>query len=103
LEKPYVSFANHSALLFFLTLESAASAQQDNSTSQHRANNVYLDVVVAPKSGNLLPVFAARFHSPRQQVPQTITSFQALGGGEVPAEVIVLIDAVNAKPETIAL
>jgi len=35
------------------------------------------------------------------KAPQTITSFQALGGGEAPTEVIVVIDAVNAKPETI--
>jgi hypothetical protein len=44
-------------VLLSLVYRPAASAQQDNSTSQHRANSIYLDVVVAPKSGSLLPVF----------------------------------------------
>jgi VWFA-related protein len=81
----------------------AASAQQDNSASQDHANNIYLDVVVAPKSGEPVAGLSQRdFTLLDNKVPQTITSFQALGGGEAPAEVIVLIDAVNAKPETIA-
>jgi VWFA-related protein len=81
----------------------ATSAPQDNSAGQHHANNIYLDVVVTQKSGSPVTGLSQRdFTILDNKVPQTVTSFQAMGGGEAPAEVIVLIDAVNAEPETIA-
>jgi VWFA-related protein len=90
-------------LLVALPYDSATSAQQDSSASQHHSNNIYLDVVVTQKSGSPVTGLSQReFSVLDNKVPQAITSFQALGDGEAPAEVIVLIDAVNAKPETIA-
>jgi VWFA-related protein len=90
-------------LLVALLYNPATSAQQDNSANQQRPNNIYLDVVVTPKSGSPVTGLSQRdFTLLDNKAPQTITSFQALGGGEGPAEVIVLIDAVNAKPEAIA-
>src|SRR3984893_5930605 len=90
-------------LLVALLYNPATSAQQDNSANQQRPNNIYLDVVVTAKSGSPVTGLSQRdFTLLDNKAPQTITSFQALGGGEAPAEVIVLIDAVNAKPETIA-
>ena len=90
-------------LLVALLYNPATSAQQDNSANQQRPNNIYLDVVVTQKSGSPVTGLSQRdFTLLDNKAPQTITSFQALGGGEAPAEVIVLIDAVNAKPEAIA-
>jgi VWFA-related protein len=90
-------------LLVALLYNRATSAQQKNAASQQHANNIYLDVVVTPKSGSPVTGLSQRdFTLLDNKVPQTITSFQALGRGEAPAEVIVLLDAVNAKTETIA-
>jgi VWFA-related protein len=90
-------------LLVALLYNPATSAQQDNSASQHHSNNIDLDVVVTSKSGPPVTGLSQRdFTLLDNKVPQTITSFRALRGGEAPAEVVVLIDAVNAKPETIA-
>ena len=97
--------ANRVGLLFLVTLlyNPVTSAQQDKSASQHHPSNIYLDVVVTQKSGSPVTGLSQRdFTVLDNKAPQTITSFQALGGGEAPAEVIVVIDAVNAKPETIA-
>lgn len=90
-------------LLLAVLYNPATPAQQDNSASQHHANNISLDVVVTPKSGSPVSGLSQRdFTLLDNNVPQTITSFQALSSGEAPAEIIVLIDAVNAKPETVA-
>jgi VWFA-related protein len=90
-------------LLVALLYNRATSAQQDSAASEHHANNIYLDVVVTPKSGSPVTGLSLRdFTLLDNKVPQTITSFRALGGADAPAEVIVLLDAVNAKPETIA-
>src|SRR5580704_11827861 len=90
-------------LLVALLYDPATSAQQSNSASQHHPNDIYLDVVVTPKSGSPVTGLSQQdFTLLDNKAPQTITSFQALGGGEAPAEVMVVIDAVNAVPETIA-
>jgi VWFA-related protein len=97
--------ANRVGFLFLVTLlyNPVTSAQQDNTASQHHPNNIYLDVVVTQKSGSPVAGLSQRdFTVLDNKAPQTITSFEALGGGEAPAEVIVVIDAVNTKPETIA-
>jgi VWFA-related protein len=66
-------------------------------------NNIYLNVVVTQKSGSPATGLSQRdFTVLDNNVPKTSTSFKSLDGSEAPAEVIVLIDAVNAKPETIA-
>jgi hypothetical protein len=90
-------------LLVALFQNPATWAQQENSAGQHRPKDINLDVVVTKKSGSTVTGLSQRdFTVLDNKAPQTITSFQALGGGEAPAEVIVVIDAVNAKPETIA-
>jgi VWFA-related protein len=90
-------------LLVALLQNPAARAQQDNSASQHPRNSVDLDVVVAEKSGSLVTGLSQQdFTLLDNKIPQTITSFRELGGGEAPAEVMVVIDGVNAKPQTIA-
>ena len=92
-----------SVLLLALLYSPTTPAQQANSSSQHPANHISLDVVVTPKSG--LPVSGLSqqdFTVLDNNVPQTIKSFQAINGGEAPAEIIVVIDAVNAKTETVA-
>jgi hypothetical protein len=89
--------------LVALLYDPATWAQQDNSAGQHHPNNIYLNVVVTQKSGSPATRLSQRdFTVLDNNVPKTITSFKALDGSEAPAEVIVLFDAVNAKPETIA-
>ncbi len=90
-------------LLVALFQNPATSAQQENSAGPHYPNNIYLDVVVTQKSGSPVTGLSQQdFTVLDNKAPQTITSFQAPGGGEAPTEVIVVIDAVNAKPETIS-
>ena len=98
----FVSYRFGLLVLVALFQNPATWAHQENSAGQH-PNNIYLDVVVTPKSGP--PVTGLSQHDFTlldNKVPRTITSFQELGGGETPAEVLVIIDAINAKPETIA-
>jgi VWFA-related protein len=62
----------------------------------------YLYVVVTPKSGP--PVAGLQqqdFTLLDNKAPQTIASFQALAGSSAPAEVIVVVDAVNMPYEKI--
>ena len=79
------------------------SAQQAQSASQQPTNNIYLDVVVASKSGSPVADLAQQdFTLLDNGVPRSMTSFRALGRGAAPVEVIIIVDAVNAKPETVA-
>jgi VWFA-related protein len=78
----------------------AASEQQP--LAQNGNNKICLDVVVTPKSGP--PVAGLQqqdFTLLDNKAPQTITSFQALQGSTAPAEVIVVVDAVNMPYEKI--
>jgi VWFA-related protein len=64
---------------------------------------IYLDVVVAPKSGS--PVAGLQqqdFKVLDNKAPQPITSFQAFDGGKTPVEVVLVIDAVNTSYQNIA-
>jgi VWFA-related protein len=93
------------ALLLVVALywNPTTSAQQAQSASQQPVNSIYLDVVVASKTGSPVAGLAQQdFTVLDNGVPQLITSFRALGRDEAPAEVIILVDAVNAKPETVA-
>ena len=93
------------AFLLVVTLycNPITSAQQAQSASQQPVNNIYLDVVVASKAQSPVAGLAQQdFTLLDNGIPRSITSFRALGSGEAPAEVIVVIDAVNANPETIA-
>jgi VWFA-related protein len=78
----------------------AASKQQP--LAQNGNSKIYLDVVVTPKSGP--PVGGLQqqdFTLLDNKAPQTITSFRALQGSTAPAEVIVVVDAVNMPYEKI--
>ena len=81
----------------------ATSAQLAPSASQQPVNTIFLDVVVASKAGPPVAGLAQQdFTLLDNGVPQSITSFRAVGRGEGPAEVMIMIDAVNARPETVA-
>jgi VWFA-related protein len=81
----------------------AASGQQVQLASQQPANSVYLDVVVASKSGAHVGGLAQQdFTLLDNGVAQAISSFRAVGRSEAPAEVVIVVDAVNAKAETVA-
>jgi len=90
------------SLLFSLSA-AVTFAQQDAAPSQLDDGQIHLDVVVTPKSGP--PVAGLQeqdFTVLDNKVPQTITSFQAVSGAQVPAEAILLIDAVNTSYQNIA-
>jgi hypothetical protein len=69
----------------------------------HPGDRIYLDVVVSPNSGP--PVSGLQqqdFTVLDNNVPQTITSFEALDGPQAPTEVVLVIDAVNVGPREAA-
>jgi VWFA-related protein len=72
------------------------SARQYHAPTFPGDGKIHLDVVVTPKSG--LPVAGLQqqdFTVLDNNVPRTITSFEAIDGRQVPSEVVLLIDAVN--------
>jgi VWFA-related protein len=80
--------------LLFALLYAMATAAQENSPSPPGA--IFLNVVVAPKSG--APVSGLEqqdFTVLDNKAPQTITSFHAIDGRTAPIEVILVVDAVN--------
>jgi VWFA-related protein len=90
-------------LLASMLPTAAASAQQSSPPTEPASGMIYLDVVVTPKSGQ--PVSGLQqqdFTVLDNNVPQTITSFQALRGREAPIEVVVVIDDVNTGLEHVA-
>jgi VWFA-related protein len=81
----------------------AASAQQSPSTARPDTRTIHLDVVVAPKSGP--PVAGLQqqnFTLVDNKSPQPITSFRAVSAGQVPVQIILMIDAVNTRFDTVA-
>jgi VWFA-related protein len=90
-------------LLVSLSYTTAVSAQQNSAPTQPGARGIMLDVVVTPKSGP--PVSGLQqqdFTLLDNKVPQTVTSFQAVDGRQVPIEVILVVDAVNTGYQNIA-
>jgi VWFA-related protein len=88
------------ALLVPLLCAAAALSQEESKPPG--TDKIYLDVVVTPKSGP--PVTGLQqqdFTILDNKVPRTITSFRAVGGTEVPVEVIVVIDAVNTAYQNV--
>jgi VWFA-related protein len=80
-----------------------ASGQQEPTDSNSSARSVHLNVVVAPKSGP--PVSGLRqqdFTLLDNNSVQPIRSFRAVSKGQEPVEVILLIDAVNTRFDTVA-
>jgi len=88
------------ALVLFASLPwgSLALAQQNETLPSQPTGKIYLDVVVASKSGSA-PVdglSAEDFKVFDNKAPQKVTSFAALGGSKAPVEVVVVLDAINA-------
>jgi VWFA-related protein len=97
--------ARRVAFLLVLALYSipTTSAQHAPRSSQQSASSIALDVVVAPKNGAPVAGLSQQdFTVLDNGVPQSITSFREVNRGEAPAEVIIVIDAVNAKPQTVS-
>jgi VWFA-related protein len=83
-------------LLLFLLCAPQVLARQNNLPTQSGHGQIYLDVVVIPKSGP--PVSGLQqqdFTILDNNVPQTVTSFEAVDGRQAPLEVVLLVDAVN--------
>jgi VWFA-related protein len=87
-----------------LTFWAAAAWPQDaNTPTTSVPRDIFLDVVVAPKSGAPVSGLAQQeFTVLDNKVPQTITSFRAIRGREAPIEVLVVIDDVNAGISNVA-
>jgi VWFA-related protein len=61
-------------------------------------NKIVLDVVVTPKSGAAVAGLTQQDFTVRDNgTPQPITSFRAISGREAPAEILIVIDAVNTS------
>jgi len=83
-------------LLLSLLCAPQVLARQNNLPTQSGHGKIYLDVVVIPKSGP--PVSGLQqqdFTILDNNVPQTVTSFEAVDGRQAPLEVVLLVDAVN--------
>ena len=90
-------------LLVPLLCDSLASAQQDNLQTYPDQGTIYLDVAVTSKSGSPVTDLSKQdFTLLDNKVPQSISSFKVVSGQQAPVEVILLVDAVNAGPETVA-
>ncbi len=71
------------------------SARQNHSAA-HPGDRIYLDVVVSPRSGPPMKgLQQSDFTILDNDVPQTITSFEAVDGQQALIEVILVLDAVN--------
>jgi VWFA-related protein len=87
-------------ILATLLSATAASAQQAaRQTPPARppaANQILLDVVVTPKSGPPVADLQQQdFTLLDNKAPQPITSFKLVPGREAPADILIVIDAVN--------
>jgi VWFA-related protein len=90
-------------LLVPLLYNSLAPAQQANPQTQPDQGTIYLDVVVTSKSGSPVTDLSKQdFTLLDNKVPQSISSFKAVSSQQAPVEVILLVDAVNVGPETVA-
>lgn len=92
------------SLLFVVSFLYAAGAcaQQDGQPAQSTRGTITVDVVVTPKSGpSVTGLDQQDFAVLDNKVPQTLTSFQAVDGRQIPTEVILLVDAVNVDYQTV--
>ncbi|MFZ3216524.1 MAG: VWA domain-containing protein [Candidatus Acidiferrales bacterium] len=81
----------------------ALLAQQNNPQPQSDGK-IYLNVVVAPKSGAPVADLQQQdFTLLDNKSPQPITSFQAFSGRQAIAEVILVIDAVNTDYRNVSV
>jgi VWFA-related protein len=86
-----------------LLAQQAAPQEPPRAATLAPSNKIVLDVVVTPKGGAPVPNLQRQdFTLFDNKTPQTITSFRALGQGQEPTKVILLLDAVNTSFQTIA-
>jgi VWFA-related protein len=91
-------------LLLSLLCAPQVLARQNNLPTQSGHGKIYLDVVVTPKSGP--PVSGLQqqdFTILDNNVPQIVTSFEAVDGRQAPLEVVLLVDAVNLGFQDVAV
>ena len=75
----------------------AIYAQQDSPAAKPGNGRIYLDVVVTAKSGPPITGLQQKdFMVLDNKTPQTIDTFEALGGSQAPIEIVVVVDEVNA-------
>jgi hypothetical protein len=94
------------ALFLFVPLlcSPQASARQSHAPTLPDDGKIHLDVVVTPKLGP--PVSGLQqqdFTILDNNVPQTITSFEAVDGRQAAIEVVLLLDAVNTDSQNFAV
>lgn len=95
---------SHIRFVTLLSFAAAAFAQQSAPPAQPTSNQIVLDVVVTPKSGPPVADLQQQdFTLLDNKSPQPITSFKAVPGREAPAEVIIVIDAVNTSYRTLSI
>lgn len=97
--------ARRSGLVFLLSLLSTAALSNppQSARSKPGGSPIYLDVVVTRKSGPPVSGLEQQdFTLIDNKLPQTITSFRALGGAAGRVEVLVVVDAVNVDYQKVA-
>jgi VWFA-related protein len=89
-------------ILLTLLCTAAASAQQASPQAQPASGDIYLDVVVTPKSGSPVADLQQQvFTVLDNNSPQAITYFQAVSGRQAPVQVVLVIDAINTDARNI--
>lgn len=82
----------------------SAVAPQQNHSAAHPGDRIYLDVVVSPKSGSPMKgLQQSDFTILDNDVPQTVTSFEAVDAQRARIEVILVLDAVNIASREAAI
>jgi VWFA-related protein len=90
-------------LLLIFASNSTFSAAQQAPLSKQGGSAIHLDVVVAPKSGPAIAGLQQQdFTVTDNKLPQTITSFQAVGGNAAHVEILLVVDAVNIDFQRVA-
>jgi VWFA-related protein len=101
----YMMFSNSRVACFLLVAllcTAAASAQQASPRAQATSDNIHLDVVVTAKSGPPVANLQQQdFTVLDNNSPQAIVSFQAVTGRQAPADVVLVIDAINVDARAI--
>jgi VWFA-related protein len=92
------------AVFLSLLLGDVASlAQQPVPLPAESADTISLDVVVTPNSGVPVPGLQQQdFVVLDNKVARPITSFRPIAGPQAPVEAILVVDAVNARYDTVA-
>ncbi|MGC1905882.1 MAG: VWA domain-containing protein [Candidatus Acidiferrum sp.] len=99
---------SRSARVYFFLLASlfccaGVSAQSQNPAPQAAMGRISLDVVVTKKNGPPISGLQQQdFTIVDDKATQTIASFQAIDGKQVPTEVILVVDDVNTGIERVA-